>query len=301
MRLRNSTRALNERRGAMPWFVAASAAVLAASAALMAVMPLAAREADAPAAPAPADASAAPRPSRGGTPARPLPEKTAKFADHWSYRPMSDPAPPAVARTDWPANDIDRFVLAALEAKGMSPSVEADRRTLLRRAYLDLVGVPPSVQEVEDFVRDRSADAYEKRVEALLASPMYGERWGRHWLDVARYADSNGVDENVAYANAFRYRDYVIESFNRDTPFDQFLVEQLAGDLIPEAESPTAEDDARTRARIAALGFLAIGPKMLAEPDKEKERVDVIDEQLDVATKAFLGQTIACARCHDHK
>jgi hypothetical protein len=233
--------------------------------------------------------------------ARPLPEKTAKFASHWAYQPISHPEAPGVRHQGWARNEIDLFIQAKLEAEGLSPAPEADRRTLLRRAYLALVGVPPTVAEVEAFERDQSPGAYERRIDELLASPMYGERWGRHWLDVARYADSNGVDENIAYANAFRYRDYVIDAFNRDLPFDEFLIEQLAGDLLPEAANPTAEDDARTRGRIAALGFLALGPKMLAEPDKEKERVDVIDEQIDVVTKAFLAQTISCARCHDHK
>ena len=240
--------------------------------------------------------------------ARPLPEKTARGSSHWAYQPLpATIAPPSVASTStdgatsWPRNEIDLFVLARLQRDGLQPAPTADRRTLLRRAYLDLVGVPPTVEQVNSFLEDHTEGAYARRIDLLLDSPMYGQRWGRHWLDVARYADSNGVDENIAYANAFHYRDYVIGAFNRDLPFNEFLVEQIAGDLLGEVANPTAEDDVRTRDRIAALGFLALGPKMLAEPDKEKERVDVIDEQIDVVTKAFLGQTIACARCHDHK
>jgi hypothetical protein len=234
-------------------------------------------------------------------PTRALPEKTARFAEHWAYQAMAHPAPPPVAARAWVRNEVDAFVLARLEQESLTPAPEADRRTLLRRASLALVGIPPTADEVDAFERDATPDAYERRIDALLASPLYGERWGRHWLDVARYADSNGVDENIAYANAFRYRDYVIDAFNRDLPFDAFVVEQLAGDLLPEPQHPTRDDDARTRSRLAALGLLALGPKMLAEPDKEKERVDVIDEQIDVVTKAFLAQTVSCARCHDHK
>ena len=232
---------------------------------------------------------------------RPLPEKTAKGASHWAYQPIASPSRPRVMHSAWLRNEIDSFVLARLEQNGLHPAPEADRRTLLRRAYLDLLGVPPTVADVEAFEQDRSPHAYEQRIDALLDSTMYGERWGRHWLDVARYADSNGVDENIAYANAFHYRDYVIDAFNRDMPFNEFILEQIAGDLLPEVAQPTAEDDAQTRGRIAALGFLALGPKMLAEPDKEKERVDVVDEQIDIVSKAFLAQTISCARCHDHK
>ncbi len=232
---------------------------------------------------------------------RPLPVSTAEHARHWSYQPIAPRARPRVANSAWIRNEIDNFILARLELERLEPAVEAPRRLLLRRAYLDILGIPPTVEEVEAFERDRAENAYEQRIDALLASPKYGERWGRHWLDVARYADSNGVDENIAYANAHHYRDYVIDAVNRDMPFDEFIVEQLAGDLIPEQAQPSKDDDARTRGRLAALSFLALGPKMLAEPDQEQERVDVVDEQIDVVSKAFLAQTISCARCHDHK
>ncbi len=239
--------------------------------------------------------------------ARPLPEKTARGSSHWAYQPLPatidlpEISTDADDSTSSLRNEIDLFVVSRLQRDGLQLAPRADRRTLLRRAYLDLVGVPPTIEEVDSFLDDDAADAYAVRIDRLLESPLYGQRWGRHWLDVARYADSNGVDENIAYANAFHYRDYVIGAFNRDVPFNEFLTEQIAGDLLGEVANPTAEDDVRTRDRIAALGFLALGPKMLAEPDKEKERVDVVDEQIDVVTKAFLGQTIACARCHDHK
>ncbi|MCS6776440.1 MAG: DUF1549 and DUF1553 domain-containing protein, partial [Chthonomonadaceae bacterium] len=195
----------------------------------------------------------------------------------------------------WVRTPIDAFILARLEAKGLRPAPEADRRTLIRRAYYDLLGLPPTPEEVEGFVRDRAAGAWERVVDRLLASPHYGERWARHWLDVARYADSNGLDENTAFGNAWRYRDYVIRAFNQDKPYDQFLREQIAGDLMP------TEDENLRNERLTATGFLVLGAKVLAEPDKEKMVMDIVDEQIEVVTKTVMGLTVACARCHDHK
>ena len=209
----------------------------------------------------------------------------------WSFVPVQAPEIPQPATANWAQTPIDAFVLSKLEVSGLKPAQPADRRTLIRRATFDLTGLPPSPTEVAAFVADDSADAYEKLIERLLASPEYGVRWGRHWLDVARYADSNGLDENLAFGNAWRYRDYVVDAFNNDKPFDQFLTEQIAGDLLP---------DASVEAHIAT-GFLVLGAKVLAEPDREKLDMDTIDEQLDSTGKAFLGLTLGCARCHDHK
>jgi len=159
-----------------------------------------------------------------------------------------------------------------------------------------LTGLPPTPEEIAAFVEDSRADAYSHLVDRLLASPAYGERWGRYWLDLARYADSNGADENHGHPNAWRYRDYVIRSFNQDKPYDRFLSEQLAGDLLPTTGSVQADHDP-----LIATGFLALGPKMLAEQDKGKMLIDVADEQIDVVSKTFMGLTVSCARCHDHK
>ncbi|HLJ54980.1 MAG TPA: DUF1549 domain-containing protein [Chthonomonadaceae bacterium] len=220
---------------------------------------------------------------------------TAAQRDFWSFCPVIKPAAPRVKDAGWCANAIDRFVLARLEAKGLKPAPPADRRTLIRRVSFDLTGLPPTPDEVEAFVNDRSPNAWQRLIDRLLASPHYGERWGRHWLDVARYADSNGLDENVAFANAYRYRDYVVKAFNEDKPYDQFVCEQLAGDLMP------TEDEALRNDRLTATGFLSLGPKLLAEPDKPKMVMDIIDEQIEVTSKAFLGLTVTCARCHNHK
>ena len=167
---------------------------------------------------------------------------------------------------------------------------------MLRRATLDLLGLPPTPNEVDTFLDDDSPAAFERAVDRLLASPRYGERWGRHWLDVARYADSNGLDENLSYANAFRYRDYVINAFNKDKPYARFIQEQIAGDLLAGAW----KDDSPLE-RFIATGFLAIGPKMLAEDDPTKMQMDIIDEQVSTIGQAFMGLTLGCCRCHDHK
>jgi Protein of unknown function (DUF1549)/Protein of unknown function (DUF1553)/Planctomycete cytochrome C len=219
-------------------------------------------------------------------------------AKFWAFEPPVDQAAPVVssASARWAESPIDRFVLAALEAKGLKPAPPADKRTLLRRATYDLTGLPPTEEEVRAFLADSSAAAFARVIDRLLESPRYGERWGRHWLDVARYADSNGLDENLVYRHAWRYRDYVIQAFNKDKPYDQFVREQIAGDLMP------APPDLATRfERWTATGFLSLGAKMLAEDDPVKMEMDIVDEQLDTAARTFMGLTVGCARCHDHK
>jgi Protein of unknown function (DUF1553)/Protein of unknown function (DUF1549)/Planctomycete cytochrome C len=209
----------------------------------------------------------------------------------WALQPIADPPLPSIREQSWVKSPIDAFVLSRLEGRELSPSPAADKRTLLRRITFDLVGLPPTPQEMRDFLKDNSPGALETVIDRLLASPHYGVRWGRHWLDVARYADSNGLDENLAFGNAWRYRDYVVEAFNTDKPFDRFVIEQLAGDLLPDSNQETK----------TATGFLALGAKVLAEPDKDKLEMDTIDEQLDTLGKTFMGMTLGCVRCHDHK
>ncbi len=215
--------------------------------------------------------------------------------EHWAYRSMARAEPPAVENEAWVRGPIDRFILARLEADGLAPVGPATKRQLLRRITFDLTGLPPTPAEIDAFLADTRPDAYERVVDRLLASPRYGERWGRHWLDVARYADSNGLDENVAHRNAFRYRDWVIEAFNRDQPYDRFVQEQIAGDLLPGGT------DEERFARLTATGFLAMGAKVLAEQDVDKMLIDIVDEQVNVVGRAFLAEPVGCARCHDHK
>ncbi len=213
----------------------------------------------------------------------------------WAIQPPHQAPLPDVREPAWTQSPLDHFVVANLDAHGLQPAPAADRRTLLRRVTFDLLGVPPTPEEVVDFLQDDRPDAYARVVDRLLSSPQYGERWARHWLDVARYADSNGLDENIAHGNAWRYRDYVIAAMNADKPFDQFVMEQLAGDLLP------AEHESARLEHLTATGFLVLGPKVLAEGDERKMEVDIIDEQIDTMGRTFLGLTLGCARCHDHK
>ena len=219
----------------------------------------------------------------------------------WAFQPLLNQAPPPIGnRQSAIGNPIDAFINAKLAEKKLTAAPPADPRVFIRRATFDLTGLPPTPEETEAFVRACSSignrqSAIGNLIDRLLASPAYGERWGRHWLDVARYADSNGLDENVAFGNAWRYRDYVVNSFNADKPFDRFVQEQIAGDLLPAEGTPQRHE------QLTALGFLSIGPKLLAEPDKVKLEMDLIDEQIETLGRAFLGMTIGCARCHDHK
>ncbi|HEY1110954.1 MAG TPA: DUF1549 and DUF1553 domain-containing protein, partial [Opitutaceae bacterium] len=215
--------------------------------------------------------------------------------EYWAFKPFAKVAPPAVQNAAWPRTDIDRFLLAAMESRGVKPVGDAARRDWLRRVSFDLVGLPPTPEELAAFVADGSPGAYATVVDRLLASPQYGERWGRHWLDVARYAESTGRGSNILYPEAWRYRDYVIAAFNADKPYDRFVREQIAGDLLPAAS------DAQRAEQIVATGFLALGPKELAEKDRLQFQLDVVDEQVDALGQAMLGLTLGCARCHDHK
>jgi hypothetical protein len=235
-----------------------------------------------PAAATPPAAAPAPRTPSGEVDVR------AVAASHWAYRPVTRRNPPAVSHPERTVGEIDRFVLAALEQRGLTLSPEADRRTLIRRASFDLLGIPPGYAEVEAFCRDRQPDAYERLIDRLLASPLYGERWARHWLDVARYADTKGYvfTENRFYPWSSTYRDYVISSLNADKPYDRFVLEQLAADLLGLPDRDPA---------LAALGFLTVGRRFL------NSEHDIIDDRIDVVGRGLLGMTLTCARCHDHK
>ena len=239
-------------------------------------------------APGPSVAAANARPKQVGLSL----EEGRKF---WSFVTPVNPAVPNIPTDAWSRSAIDRFIAARWAAKGLRPAPDASRAALFRRVSFDLTGLPPAPEAMDAFGRDESPDAFARVVDALLASPQFGERWGRRWLDVARFAESSGGGRTLLFKDAWRYRDYVIEAFNRDMPFDQFVREQLAGDLLPAA---TAED---RRRQIVATAFLALGPTNYEEQNKDALRMDIVDEQLDTLGKGFLGMTIGCARCHDHK
>jgi hypothetical protein len=218
-----------------------------------------------------------------------------KGRKHWAFTAPANNTPPSTKNTEWARSTIDQWVLAGLENKNLQPAPDADRLTLIRRLAYDLTGLPPTPDEVKAFLADTSPDATKRVVEQYLDSERYGERWARHWLDVARYAESSGKDVNLLYPQAWRYRDYVIESFKKDKPYDLFLKEQIAGDLM---KSRDKQDQAE---KIVATGFLAIGSKGHNTRDRRQFAMDVADEQIDTLSQAMLGVTLACARCHDHK
>ncbi len=213
----------------------------------------------------------------------------------WAFQPVADPAPPAVRDASWALDPLDRFILAKQEEAAVRPVPDADRYQWLRRVSLDLTGLPPAPTEIAEFVKDNSPTACEKVVDRLLASRAYGERWARHWLDLTGYADMMGTSNNVFAEHAWRYRDYVIAAFNADKPFDAFVREQIAGDLLP---ATSTEDRAEN---IVATGFLMVGDVEIVNPDKAKMETDHIDTQVIKIGQAFLGMTLGCVRCHDHK
>jgi cytochrome c553 len=220
-----------------------------------------------------------------------LAKTSADGKNHWAWKPVKKPAVPEVKDSSWPKSPVDNFILAKLEEKELKPNLPADKRTLIRRATFDLTGLPPTADEVTDFLKDDSSDAFAKVVDRLLASPHYGERWGRHWLDVARYSDTKGMvkrqREDANNPFAWSYRDYVIRSFNEDKPFNVFAIEQIAADKLPiTAKQPQ---------NLAALGFLTLGERFMGMQN------DIINDRIDVVTKGFLALTVTCARCHDHK
>ncbi|MEO7650901.1 MAG: DUF1549 and DUF1553 domain-containing protein, partial [Bryobacteraceae bacterium] len=213
----------------------------------------------------------------------------------WAFQAPKQQEAPAVKGAAWTRGKIDRFILARLEEKNLKPVHDAGRAALLRRATFDLTGLPPTLGEIDAFAKDKSKNAFAKIVDRLLASERFGERWGRHWLDVARYAESMGRTRNYPFPVAWRYRDYVIQAFNQDKPYDQFIREQVAGDLLPAG---TPEEK---REKVIATGFLAMGAHDLNEADRAQSRMDIVDEQVTAVSRAFVGLTVNCARCHDHK
>jgi len=219
---------------------------------------------------------------------------------HWSFLPIREVQPPTVDSDDanWPRTGLDRFILDALKRHKLHPAPEADRHTLIRRLSFDLTGTPPTPNEIETYLADRNPDAYERLVDRLLASPAYGERWGRHWLDLVRYADTYGHEFDIDILNAYGYRDYVIRALNADLPYDKFVVEQVAGDLLP---NPRRNSTTGSNESILGTGFYFLGEGTHSPVDVREEETRRVDNQIDVFSKTFLGLTVGCARCHDHK
>jgi mono/diheme cytochrome c family protein len=224
----------------------------------------------------------------------------------WAFKPAQIPSLPKVENAAWVRNGIDNFVLRKLEGNGLAPAPEAPRQMLLRRVFFDLIGLPPTPAEADAFLQDKSADAYEKLIDRLLADPRYGERWGRHWLDLARYADSQGFEGDPELSHAWRFRDYVIDSFNKDKPYDRFVKEQIAGDELGVQVAEDDDDDAPRRRRAGSpegqigLGFLRLGPRTPNVSSIESRQM-ILDEMTATVSSVFLGLTVKCAQCHDHK
>ena len=219
-------------------------------------------------------------------------------AAHWAWKAVKPQSPPQIKNANWPKSPIDNFVLAKLEEKSLEPAVAADKGVLLRRAYFDLIGLPPTPEQVDAFIHDSSPGAFEKVVDGLLALPQFGERWGRHWLDLVRYAESRGHEFDYPIPNAYQYRDYVIRALNADLPYDQFVKEHLAGDLLP---NPRLNPEKGFNESILGTGFWFLGESLHSPVDIRQDEADRFDNMVDVSCKTFLGLTVACARCHDHK
>jgi hypothetical protein len=241
-----------------------------------------------------AEGAADPRKSLASAPSNMSPDSTAA-RNHWAFQPLQHSHSPEVQDSRWPISEIDKFVLEKLESHALHPVDDADRFTWLRRVSLDLTGLPPTPAEISEFIADESAEAFARVVDRLLESRGYGERWARHWLDLVGYADQIGTANNIFAEHAWRYRDYVIQSIQNDKPFDDFVREQLAGDLLAAAAPE------RRAELLTATGYLLLGDVQVVEADKAKLRIDVIDQQIDKIGKSLLGMTVACARCHDHK
>lgn len=216
---------------------------------------------------------------------------TAVAAEHWAFQPVHKVEAPSVNDSAWVKTPIDRFILARVEAAGLKPASQATREQLIRRVTLGLIGLPPTPAEIDDFINDQSPTAFERVVDRLLSSPQYGERWARHWLDLARYAESDGFEHDAIRPHSWRFRDYVIGAFNEDKPYNRFVREQLAGDELWPEEAPT----------LIATGFNLLGPDMVDSADQIQRRLNTLNDMTDTAAQVFLGLTLGCARCHDHK